>query len=75
MLKCVLCGEDLGGATGYIRGSISGEVIAFERGGPKATGQTNAWEGVAFCLNHFKDIPQNIAQNMDIRAMALKDSK
>jgi len=67
MLKCCLCGADLGEHDGYIRGSISGEVI--ELGvSPKTTGQKNSWDGVAFCLRHFEDIPKNIADNLALIA-------
>lgn len=65
MLRCVLCGADLGGHDGYVRGSISGEVIELPEGSsPRATGQKNSWEGLAFCLKHFEDIPRNIAENI-----------
>lgn len=65
MLKCVICGADLGEHDGYVRGSISGEVMELPDGAtPRATGQKNAWEGVAFCLEHFEQIPQNIAENL-----------
>ncbi len=67
MLKCVLCGADLGEHDGYIRGSISGEVIELS-GSPKATGQKNSWEGVAFCLAHFEAIPKNISENLGLIA-------
>ena len=65
MLKCCICGTDLGEHDGYIRGSISGEVI---QPGPKATGQKNSWEGLAFCMQHFEDIPKNIAENLALIA-------
>jgi hypothetical protein len=65
MLRCVLCGADLGEHDGYVRGSISGEVI---QPGPKATGQKNSWEGLAFCMQHFEDIPKNIAENLALIA-------
>jgi hypothetical protein len=72
MLKCVICGEDLGNKTGYVRGSISGEVYQYERAGPKATGQKSTWEGVAFCSKHFEQIPKHIEENMQARASKLK---
>lgn len=65
MLKCVICGADLGEHDGYVRGSISGEVI---QPGPKATGQKNSWDGLAFCMRHFEDIPKNIAENLALIA-------
>ena len=65
MLKCCLCGADLGEHDGYVRGSISGEVI---QPGPKATGQKNSWDGLAFCMKHFEDIPKNIAENLALIA-------
>ena len=67
MLKCCLCGVDLGSHDAYIRGSISGEVIELSKA-PKATGQKNSWEGVAFCLKHFEDIPTNISENLGLIA-------
>ncbi len=67
MLKCCLCGADLGEQDGYVRGSISGEVIELPDGStPRQTGQKNSWEGVAFCLEHFEAIPQNIAENITL---------
>lgn len=75
MLKCVICGADLGEHDGYVRGSISGEVIELGTS-PKATGQKNAWEGVAFCLQHFEDIPRHIADNVNtIAAKRKQDTK
>ena len=71
MLKCVICGADLGEHDGYVRGSISGEVVELS-GGPKATGQKNSWEGVAFCLQHFEDIPKNISENIALIAKKRK---
>ena len=65
MLKCCLCGADLGEHDGYVRGSISGEVI---QPGPKATGQKNSWDGLAFCMKHFEDIPKNISENLALIA-------
>lgn len=65
MLRCCICGADLGEHDGYVRGSISGEVI---QPGPKATGQKNSWEGLAFCVQHFEDIPKNIAENLALIA-------
>lgn len=71
MLRCALCGADLGEHDGYVRGSISGEVIELPEGvSPRATGQKNSWEGLAFCLKHFEDIPRNISEN--IRLIAKK---
>ncbi|MCK9570685.1 hypothetical protein M0R72_17180 [Candidatus Pacearchaeota archaeon] len=65
MLRCCICGSDLGEHDGYVRGSISGEVIELPEGSsPRATGQKNSWEGLAFCLKHFEDIPKNIAENI-----------
>jgi len=71
MLRCVLCGKDLGEHDGYIRGSISGEVIELGTS-PRATGQKNQWEGVAFCLEHFEAIPRNISQNLALLAKKRK---
>ena len=69
MLRCALCGADLGEHDGYVRGSISGEVIELPEGvSPRATGQKNSWEGLAFCLKHFEDIPRNISENIGLIA-------
>jgi len=73
MLRCVLCGADLGEHDGYVRGSISGEVIELPEGvSPRATGQKNSWEGLAFCLKHFEDIPRNISENIGLIAKKKK---
>ena len=73
MLRCVLCGADLGEIDGYVRGSISGEVIELPEGvSPRATGQKNSWEGLAFCLKHFEDIPRNISENIGLIAKKKK---
>jgi hypothetical protein len=72
MIQCALCGEDLGDKDAYIRGSISGEVIDLTQKSPKPTGQKNAWDGVAFCLQHFVDIPKNIANNLGLIAKKRK---
>lgn len=73
MLRCALCGADLGKHDGYVRGSISGEVIELPEGvSPRATGQKNSWEGLAFCLKHFEDIPRNISENIGLIAKKKK---
>lgn len=73
MLRCALCGADLGEHDGYVRGSISGEVIELPEGvSPRATGQKNSWEGLAFCLEHFEDIPRNISENIGLIAKKKK---
>ena len=73
MLRCVLCGADLGEHDEYVRGSISGEVIELPEGvSPRATGQKNSWEGLAFCLKHFEDIPRNISENIGLIAKKKK---
>jgi len=73
MLRCALCGADLGEHDGYVRGSISGEVIELPEGvSPRATGQKNSWEGLAFCLKHFEDIPRNISENIGLIAKKKK---
>ena len=64
MLRCVICGADLGEHDGYVRGSISGEVVEISGTVLRVTGQKNSWEGVAFCLRHFEDIPKNISENL-----------
>lgn len=75
MLKCVICGADLGDHDAYVRGSVSGEVIDNTGTSPKATGQKNSWEGVAYCLQHFEDIPKNISINLGLIAAKRKTEK
>ena len=65
MLRCCLCAAELADHDGYIRGAISGEIM---QPGPRATGQKNAWEGLAFCLSHFEAIPRNISENLALIA-------
>jgi len=73
MLRCAICGADLGKHDGYVRGSISGEVIELPEGiSPRQTGQKNSWEGLAFCLRHFEDIPRNISENIGLIAKKKK---
>ncbi len=73
MLRCAICGADLGKHDGYVRGSISGEVIELPEGSsPRPTGQKNSWEGLAFCIEHFEDIPQNISENISLIAKKKK---
>ena len=73
MLRCAICGADLGKHDGYVRGSISGEVIELPEGvSPRPTGQKNSWEGLAFCLRHFEDIPRNISENIGLIAKKKK---
>jgi hypothetical protein len=72
MLRCCLCGADLGEHDGYVKGSISGEVIDLTTDAPKSTGQKNSWEGIAFCLQHFEAIPTNIADNLGLIAKLRK---
>lgn len=73
MMRCAICGADLGKHDGYVRGSISGEVVELPEGiSPRPTGQKNSWEGLAFCLKHFEDIPQNISENIGLIAKKKK---
>jgi hypothetical protein len=73
MMRCAICGADLGEHDGYVRGSISGEVIELPEGvSPRVTGQKNSWEGLAFCLKHFEDIPRNISENIGLIAKKKK---
>ena len=73
MLRCAICGADLGEHDGYVRGSISGEVFELPEGvSPRPTGQRNSWEGLAFCLRHFEDIPRNISENTSLIAKKKK---
>ena len=73
MLRCAICGADLGKHDGYVRGSISGEVVELPEGiSPRPTGHKNSWEGLAFCLRHFEDIPRNISENIGLIAKKKK---
>lgn len=80
MLRCAICGADLGEHDGYVRGSISGELMELSEGHVngvlkqtiRATGQKNSWEGLAFCLKHFEDIPRNISENIGLIAKKKK---
>lgn len=73
MLRCAICGADLGKHDGYVRGSISGEVMELPEGSsPRPTGKKNSWEGLAFCLRHFEDIPRNISENIGLIAKKKK---
>jgi hypothetical protein len=54
--------------TGYVRGSISGEVIELLPSGLKGTGQEFDHKGVIFCVSHFQDIPKHIAENLNSNA-------
>jgi hypothetical protein len=74
MIRCALCGSDLGDHDGYVRGSISGEVYELSVS-PKATGQAFQHNGIAFCIKHFEDIPKNISENLGLTAKQRKLSK
>lgn len=68
MLKCAICGAGLGEHDGYVRGSISGEVMELSGPVTRATGQTFQHAGIAFCIRHFEDIPRNISENLALIA-------
>ncbi len=64
-MKCVLCGHQFGpDDVGYVKGSISGEVLELLPAGPKQTGQLLHHENILMCVSHFQDIPRNIAENL-----------
>ena len=68
-MRCVLCDHIFTDAdTGYVRGSISGEVIELMQGGLKGTGQLFDHKGVIFCISHFEDIPKHISENLKANA-------
>jgi hypothetical protein len=81
-MKCVICGHIFTEAdTGYVKGSISGEVFellplpknrALEDSSLKATGQTFDHKGVKMCVSHFEDIPRYIADNLKTNAVTRK---
>jgi len=68
-MRCVICGHQFTDAdVGYVRGSISGEVLELLPSGPKATGQRMQHENVLICISHFEDIPRNISKNLQMNA-------
>lgn len=68
-MRCVLCGHNFDDSdTGYVRGSISGEVLELLPSGPKQTGQVLRHENILLCLSHFEDIPKHIAENLRLNA-------
>ncbi len=68
-MRCVLCGHVFTDAdTGYVRGSISGEVMELLPSGPKATGQTFDNKNVLLCISHFIDIPTHVSENLNSNA-------
>lgn len=68
-LRCVLCGHQFGpDDVGYVKGSISGEVLELLPSGPKATGQVLEHKNVLVCLSHFEAIPRHIAENLKMNA-------
>lgn len=72
-MKCVLCDHVFTDAdTGYVRGSISGEVIELLKKGVKPTGQIFDHKGVIMCISHFMDIPKHIAENLNTNAATRK---
>lgn len=73
-MRCVLCGHIFTEAdTGYVRGSISGEVIELLPSGLKSTGQKFQHEGMIFCVSHFQEIPKNIDANLQSNAANRKE--
>lgn len=68
-MRCVICGYKFTkDDTGYVKGSISGEVLELLPSGPKATGQVLQHENVLMCLSHFEAIPRHIAENLKMNA-------
>ncbi len=73
-MRCVLCGHEFTKAdTGYVRGSISGEVLELLPSGPKTTGQVLEHKNILICLSHFEDIPRHIAGNLRDNAAKRKE--
>ena len=71
----MLCGrlfepEDVG----YVKGTISGEVMELLPSGPKQTGQVLHHENILMCVSHFIDIPKYISENLQANA-AFRKSK
>jgi hypothetical protein len=68
-MRCVICGHKFTkDDTGYVKGSISGEVLELLPSGPKATGQVLRHENVLMCLSHFESVPHNISENLRMNA-------
>ena len=68
-MRCVLCGHIFTDAdTGYVRGSISGEVLELLPSGPKQTGQLFDHKNLLMCVSHFIDIPKHVAENLNSNA-------
>jgi hypothetical protein len=74
-VKCVLCGRQFGPEdAGYVRGSISGEVMELLPSGPKQTGQIFDHKNIIMCVSHFEDIPKHIAENLRQNAAKRKET-
>lgn len=72
-MKCVLCGHQFGPEdVGYVKGSISGEVLELLPSGPKQTGQLLHHDNILMCVSHFQDIPRFIAENLQTNAASRK---
>lgn len=68
-MKCVLCGRQFcPDDVGYVRGSISGEVIELLPSGPKQTGQIFDYKNIIMCVSHFEDIPKYASENLRANA-------
>jgi hypothetical protein len=68
-MRCVICGHKFGkDDLGYVKGSISGEILELLPSGPKATGQVLRHENVLICLSHFEAIPRHISENLQMNA-------
>lgn len=75
-MRCVICGHQFNDAdTGYVRGSISGEVMEFLPSSPKATGQVLEHKNLLMCISHFEDIPKFIAENLRSNAANRKGAE
>jgi hypothetical protein len=72
-MKCVICGHIFTEADpGYVKGSISGEVIELLKKDLKPTGQILEHRGIIMCVSHFEDIPKYIAENLKTNAATRK---
>ena len=68
-MRCVICGHKFSkDDPGYVKGSISGEILELLPSGPKATGQVLRHENILICLAHFEAIPIHISENLKMNA-------
>ncbi len=72
-MKCLICGHIFTESdVGYVKGSISGEVIELLKKGLKPTGQFLEHKGIIFCTFHFEEIPKYIVENLKTNAATRK---